>query len=451
MGDYGNLALCAWLITPTTPQRITLNFDSIQLEKDHDYIRVYDGSNDEAPLLAMIQGDVTGRGNPEDRVEITALNNAGPFVAESGSMYITLKTDHWKREQGFFGGYQLGTGQFTGTSQCKGVVIVTDDSGSITDGEGDYGADKVCTWRIIPEHKHYKISLSFGEFQLENGYDTVTVYDGPEGLPGAPNKIAVLTGTGLTTVDAYSGSMTVVFSSDQHYTDKGFMATYAITAVKPPYAVTLPPTDPFLTSKEGRLDSSKCSTAGKCVWVIKPVFPAGAVSEIRLIFASFSTEISLDYVTVTDGSTQVGIFTGTTLPDEQVATSGSMTVALFNDGTQAFGQVTAFTAAYTSSYYCPAGSACSASSANKAAEVLEGSDDTASTLLPTLLGCVCAAVAIALVATGGKYYHSHRAMQNTVTPVVEGQTQCTKPSVVATKVADKTGEAWVLEDCENVP
>jgi len=83
--------------------------------------------------------------------------------------------------------------------------------------------------------------------------------------------------------------------------------------------------------------------------------------------------------------------------------------------------------------------------AYKASEVSEGSDEDDSSmiaLLPAVIGCVCAAVAIALIATGAKYYHSRKnANVNTVIPMAAVQVQVTNKEAATKSVPASEEEA----------
>ena len=83
--------------------------------------------------------------------------------------------------------------------------------------------------------------------------------------------------------------------------------------------------------------------------------------------------------------------------------------------------------------------------AYKASEVSEGSDEDDSSmiaLLPAVIGCVCAAVAIALIATGAKYYHSRKnANVNTVIPMAAVQVQVTSKEAATKSVPASEEEA----------
>jgi len=55
-GNYSNNAFCTLLISPACANSITLTFPFFNTENGYDYVRVYDGVNDSAPLLGSFAG-----------------------------------------------------------------------------------------------------------------------------------------------------------------------------------------------------------------------------------------------------------------------------------------------------------------------------------------------------------------------------------------------------------
>ncbi|MEM9896610.1 MAG: PKD domain-containing protein, partial [Bacteroidota bacterium] len=76
-GNYLNNEFCTLLISPGCAQSITLSFDQFHLEGCCDYFRVYDGTDNTAPLLL----NTNGSSLPPD------------VTAESGEMFIQFSSD----------------------------------------------------------------------------------------------------------------------------------------------------------------------------------------------------------------------------------------------------------------------------------------------------------------------------------------------------------------------
>ncbi|MFZ1610601.1 MAG: CUB domain-containing protein [Chitinophagales bacterium] len=54
--DYTNNNNCTWLISPISATSITLNFSSFNTEEGYDFVNVYDGYNNSAPLINSFSG-----------------------------------------------------------------------------------------------------------------------------------------------------------------------------------------------------------------------------------------------------------------------------------------------------------------------------------------------------------------------------------------------------------
>ena len=53
-GNYGNNANCTWLIQPTNATSIQIDFAGLDIETCCDFLRIYDGANNSAPLLGNV-------------------------------------------------------------------------------------------------------------------------------------------------------------------------------------------------------------------------------------------------------------------------------------------------------------------------------------------------------------------------------------------------------------
>lgn len=111
----------------------------------------------------------------------------------------------------------------------------TSNSGTLYDSGGsssDYDHNETCGFLIQPSSTS-NIILSFSDFEYENSYDTLTIYDGSSDS-GA--LLGTYTGSTLPgDVTATSGAMYIVHDSDYSIKELGFVATWAI-GVSPPVA-----------------------------------------------------------------------------------------------------------------------------------------------------------------------------------------------------------------------
>ncbi|XP_020278926.1 attractin-like protein 1 isoform X2 [Pseudomyrmex gracilis] len=118
---------------------------------------------------------------------------------------------------------------------CGGKVSLSERSGSIHDGFGNYTADVKCSW-LIESQPNTKIRMHIEQFATECGWDHLYIYDGDS--VEAP-LLAVFSGLmhennyhvrRVPEVTAKSGSALLHFYSDVAYNMSGFNITYKINA-----------------------------------------------------------------------------------------------------------------------------------------------------------------------------------------------------------------------------
>eukprot|EP00960_Hanusia_phi_P003329 97857-Hanusia_phi.AAC.1 len=104
----------------------------------------------------------------------------------------------------------------------------TADSGFVTSGYTNYADNSDCTWIIAPQGAS-NVTLTFDLFQLETGYDYVSLYSCTSIDCSYPYWLADLTGY-LDEIDqpvtSPTGIMQVVFTSDESVDWRGFCATW---------------------------------------------------------------------------------------------------------------------------------------------------------------------------------------------------------------------------------
>lgn len=76
-----------WIIEPVNSQPIILYFDFFKTEEENDLLHIYDGANENAPLLARLDGSLD-----PDTLE---------FNSSSGQLFIRFQSDSQNEEQGF--------------------------------------------------------------------------------------------------------------------------------------------------------------------------------------------------------------------------------------------------------------------------------------------------------------------------------------------------------------
>ena len=210
--NYCNNQECSWLISPPDAESITLYFTKFDLEEPsedgrtiYDAIEIYNGSSESAELI----GTYSGNDLPP------------PITSSGGELLIKFFSDSSVNKGGWELEYVTETERF-----CSGIQTLTDSEGEFSDGsnENDYGNSSICSWLIQPEGAS-KINLSFTEFDLEEDYDAVIVYDGEDS--NAP-ILASLSGSGLPNVITSTyGVLYMEFLSDTSIRKSGWKATYS--------------------------------------------------------------------------------------------------------------------------------------------------------------------------------------------------------------------------------
>ncbi|XP_046973176.1 attractin [Vanessa cardui] len=118
---------------------------------------------------------------------------------------------------------------------CGGKIKLTEPTGIITDGPGNYSVSTQCSWLIVPPRlgpNPPALRVRLESFATECGWDHLYVYDGDS--VRAERLLAVFSGvidnkdSGWTRqVIARSGSVLLHFFSDDAYAMEGFNVTYA--------------------------------------------------------------------------------------------------------------------------------------------------------------------------------------------------------------------------------
>ena len=97
--NYPNDVRQCQLIAPTGASSVTLTFSSFDLESNYDHLLVFNGANNQAPLI----GKFSGTASP------------GTLTASSGKMFLELRSDCATTRPGFAASWSSGGG---GTTSC---------------------------------------------------------------------------------------------------------------------------------------------------------------------------------------------------------------------------------------------------------------------------------------------------------------------------------------------
>lgn len=205
-----------------------------------------------------------------------------------------------------------------------GNVTLTEKSGSFTDGSGpvaDYQNNLNASWLIDPQTVYdsiKNITLNFPQFDVLPG-DTIKVFDG--GTTDATVLGAFSGATSPVQLTSSGNKLLIVFTSDASGAGSGFYAEYSTTS--PVWCSGMTQfTEPTGTFDDGS-GNFYYQSGATCMYRINPPY----ASKITLTFNYFETEEGADKLRIFDGSTQIGEFSGTTVPGPLTANSGTMTLA----------------------------------------------------------------------------------------------------------------------------
>ena len=309
--NYENDLSCSWLIEVDPDSLIVLTVSALNTEAGADYLKIYNGEDEDAPLYRSLSGNI-------EPVEI---------ISSSNTLYITFTTNESVQEEGWSIEYQsIENIPYTGCGNSS----LTDDSGTFTDGSGSskYDNNLSCSWTITVDEDSV-VQLSFSEFDVEQGYDYVKIYDG---LDDESDLIASYTGSTLPpSVQSSGNSLYVVFETDEMTRSQGWTIEYSSTTK-----------EEAVTCGSNVLDESEATFSDgsafddyqanlNCSWSIE-VHPD---SLVYLTFSEFNTELNFDYVRVYDGedelSEMIGAYSGANIPSDIISSSNHLYITFETD------------------------------------------------------------------------------------------------------------------------
>jgi len=245
------------------------------------------------------------------------------------------------------GGFHYGQGMITDfypganyPPNCS-TRTITASIGTFEDGSGplaSYLNNASCSWLIAPSDSVDHITLSFNLFDTESATDVVTVYDGP--TSSSPVLGAFSGNTLPAEVVSSSNKMLVTFTTNGTTNATGWQAQYV--ASFPAYCSgTTTMTEPTGSFSDGSGENN-CNNNILCKWKIIPP----NAENITLTFTSFDLEQDKDELLVlaTGSNELLGTFTGNTIPDPIVSTTGGFLLML---KTNTYNPSAGFDAQYT--------------------------------------------------------------------------------------------------------
>ncbi|MCF8331182.1 MAG: C10 family peptidase [Bacteroidales bacterium] len=208
--NYQNNTSCSWLVEPADQvSHIELSFDKVNLENGNDTIKVYDGSDSSAPIIAVITGD-----------------SIPPVISSSDStLFIVFNTNSTGTASGFHASYEAFSPIY-----CQSMNVLTAPSGTLSDGSGTYpyNNNSFCKWFIRPASAT-RIEADITLLDTYDSHDFIAIYD-PATSPGT--LLGEYYGnTPPSQVISNSGEMLIVFSTDGNNVADGFEISYSSDVV----------------------------------------------------------------------------------------------------------------------------------------------------------------------------------------------------------------------------
>ncbi|WP_375583664.1 MBG domain-containing protein [Cyclobacterium xiamenense] len=291
-GNYINNQSCSWLIEPSGTDNfiIELSFSAFELENCCDYVRIYDGTSDEAPLL----GEFNGTDLPD------AVRSTGR------SMYVTFSTDGSIVYDGFAASYQ----KIPLPTVTTTAITTFDNESASLGGEFAGVEDALVTERGFVYSTTTNPTTEDGVLQAGSGIGSFS-----ENLTG-------LTLNTTYYVKAYAiASGITVYGEEQSFTTTAYCSGGSTF------------TDESGSFSDGSVDGNYINNQS-CSWLIEPTNTNPF--NIELSFSEFELQTCCDYVRIYDGTSDeaplLGEFNGTDLPDAVRSTGRSMYVTFSTDG-----------------------------------------------------------------------------------------------------------------------
>ncbi|OWK59671.1 Cubilin, partial [Lonchura striata] len=337
---YHNNTDCSWVIQVDQSHRVLLNFTDFDIENHHscnyDSVEVFDGPNNEAPLLEKLCG----------------TQHPPPITSSRNLMYIRLHSDNTIQHRGFSAHFTEGNSSFT---LMHIYLITTLCSARCSMAYGSRSRKCSQCWELIPKFllliKYYckfyphfmlmylitlyafifttvskqvnHVTLSFTDFDIEKNRRNCTT-DFVEILDGN-NYEAPLQGRYCGTtmphpITSFGNALVVNFISNSDVTARGFHATYAASSSSCGGTFHM---DRGAFNSPGYPEPYPLNS--ECVWTIL----SSPGNRLQLSFIAFQLEESSgctkDYLEIREGSdtgTLTGRFCGSSFPSNYTSTVG---------------------------------------------------------------------------------------------------------------------------------
>ncbi|HPE55801.1 MAG TPA: C10 family peptidase [Bacteroidales bacterium] len=209
--NYQDNSYCSWLIGDenTEGEQVMLWFPYFELDDGNDFVYVYDGESEAAPLIGQLSGN-----DPDV-----------DFLSSGKTLFVVFESDNNGSAPGFLGEWVTINGPW-----CNNQITMTNLSKTwFSDASGPYPYtnNSDCNWIIEPQEEGYDsiagIFVFFHSFSLADG-DTLFFYDARN---SEEELITALTKESEPdTVFTNTNILKLNFKTDDHLTGSGWGAGY---------------------------------------------------------------------------------------------------------------------------------------------------------------------------------------------------------------------------------
>uniref|UniRef100_A0AAQ4PGY7 Cubilin n=1 Tax=Gasterosteus aculeatus aculeatus TaxID=481459 RepID=A0AAQ4PGY7_GASAC len=311
--NYPHHSECSWTIQASAGNTVNYTFTAFQLEATSsscpfDRITLFDGPNEQAPLIGTFCGYTPPPANHTTSSALTVVFTSDSAVSSSGFQMM------W---------HQNG---------CGGELSGSTGSFSSPDYPNRYPENKECLWYVTTAAGS-SITLTVHEFDVEFhpdcSYDVLEVFGGPDLLAPQLAELCSTTSSPMR-VSSTGNRLTVRFKSDAYVSGRGFNASWAEVQGGCGGPVTAP---------SGEIHSpwypSSYPNNVDCSWII-------SVDPNHRVFFNFSdvdiehhSNCSRDHVAIHDGPTTssplLAQVCGSSLPPSITSTQNTIYVRFRSD------------------------------------------------------------------------------------------------------------------------
>ncbi|HHG84601.1 MAG TPA: T9SS type A sorting domain-containing protein, partial [Bacteroidetes bacterium] len=319
-GNYSNNENSVFTICSSASNCVSVTFTTFNLESGFDDLVIHDGPTTASPVIGTFSG----------------TTSPGTITSSSGCLTFAFSSDGSVTRAGWSATISCAPcpGCLPNMSNCTVNACAGNffDSGGLG---GNYSSNENFVKTICATNPGDCVTLTFTAFDLESGFDNMTIHDG---ATTAATVIGTFSGTALPgPITSTTGCLTIAFSSDGSVTRAGWAATISCTPCIAAPCLPIMSNCSTNACSGSFFDSgglaSNYSNNANLTTTICAMNPGDCVS---LTFTAFATEAGFDELTIHNGATAaspiIGVFSGTGSPGTVVSTTGCLTLVFTSDG-----------------------------------------------------------------------------------------------------------------------